>query len=680
MPYLKQGGLYSEKVDFRRFTTLDYNMESYVGIVGVGIISGWTIEHVDALNVQILPGKGMIKGYAAESPYEYKQRSEMVIPEREVEVIRTDPDQTPEEDLTESERAQYVSVIQAYDPTYNPVGPIENAYVKAVIPEQLSLFDNLDNYIYALRSSTKKPYPEPLLNYPSTPVDPPEVGDYPTYNDYLIAVAEYEAAQAEIAEYEWREDSENHFTSIQFSISLSPIYDTNRVLIGKVVTRNGNVRLIDVRDVDNLENMKGRIEAFAKAVLSGHQHGGSGPFDPPKVRLETDVRSAILTTQRISGVNTYTALSSNRTSVTGSHQHSYIVNSNGNGYTVDTLGSDKKHFHIITDYGVGANEYSAAYQIDEHSHVIPLEEYSEWTNDSKFNVYLNGENIGDETTIESSPSNGTFVLEQEVGLIYRTYSSSFDVTYTDTSGVSQTELYTFTLRTYSSLSFMLKLQLDFFAKYGDTVSILENADGTFDANNHPFIFTTDDGGLEELQPLIDQSIIADQVLFDVGDRFTYTPKAARNITIMVSEIAFNVPRYNVRIEILGNTEVTGVLREGNILYLNAAKIVVGQFEPERIPFIDHIGRMNEECLPYQQYLTSKDAIKYAVIPSNTDVNLDHSHEVFVSTELNGITQRLYVGEDPVYYGTGSDGQTDYLISHIHGISDGDVLEAESQGL
>ena len=88
--YFERGSLYSGSIDYKRFTTLDYNMESYIGVTGVGIISGWTIQQIDGLKVNILPGKGVINGFAVESPYILKKRSEMVIPEREVEIVNTE--------------------------------------------------------------------------------------------------------------------------------------------------------------------------------------------------------------------------------------------------------------------------------------------------------------------------------------------------------------------------------------------------------------------------------------------------------------------------------------------------------------------------------------------------------------------------------------------------------------
>jgi len=47
MGYFSRGGTYSGEADYRRFTTMDYNLDSYVGIVGVGVISGWVVERTD---------------------------------------------------------------------------------------------------------------------------------------------------------------------------------------------------------------------------------------------------------------------------------------------------------------------------------------------------------------------------------------------------------------------------------------------------------------------------------------------------------------------------------------------------------------------------------------------------------------------------------------------------------
>ena len=90
LDYFKQGSYYSAFSDLKRFVTMDYNLDSYVGVVGVGIISGWTIKEVGGLDIQILPGDGIINGFYSESPYLIEQRSDMGPGEREIEVVNED--------------------------------------------------------------------------------------------------------------------------------------------------------------------------------------------------------------------------------------------------------------------------------------------------------------------------------------------------------------------------------------------------------------------------------------------------------------------------------------------------------------------------------------------------------------------------------------------------------------
>ena len=105
--YFSRGGAYSGEIDYRRFVTLDYNLDSYVGIVGAGIINGWNIEPVTGTTISITPGTGMINGFYSESEYVLKQRAAITgsgIPgmasgDWEVEVVNdtgiTQPNLTP---------------------------------------------------------------------------------------------------------------------------------------------------------------------------------------------------------------------------------------------------------------------------------------------------------------------------------------------------------------------------------------------------------------------------------------------------------------------------------------------------------------------------------------------------------------------------------------------------------
>jgi len=265
LDYFKQGSYYSSLSDSRRFVTMDYNIESYIGILGVGIISGWNIESLYELNIQITPGNGIIDGYFSESQYVVKQRSTMVAGDREVGVINEDG--IPEDSLTVSE--SYVSVVKLYNPSYNPIGDIENAYVKVVIPTIITLNNNTDTYIYAQRPTNATSYPL-LEDYPGPAGNPPNRSDYNTYDEYRVYLDIYNAKIDTIHNYKWYDNQDNHFTSVEFVTSSLYTKSSSKVLLGRVVTRNNEVTKIDIGLVDNLANLESEIIRFATEFLTTH--------------------------------------------------------------------------------------------------------------------------------------------------------------------------------------------------------------------------------------------------------------------------------------------------------------------------------------------------------------------------------------------------------------------------
>ena len=56
----ESGGFYFASSDYRRFTTLDYNLKTYIGIVGNGVLRGWYIETLPHRTIKIKPGCGFI--------------------------------------------------------------------------------------------------------------------------------------------------------------------------------------------------------------------------------------------------------------------------------------------------------------------------------------------------------------------------------------------------------------------------------------------------------------------------------------------------------------------------------------------------------------------------------------------------------------------------------------------
>ena len=694
LEYLKRGAPYSAATDYRRFVTVDYNMNSYVGVVGVGIISGWDVEHMLDLIVQVIPGNGIIDGYTAESPYTIKQRSEMVTGDREVEVM-PDASGIPEPNLTALERATYISVIQAYDPTYDPSGAIENAYVKTSIPVELTLSNNADNYIYASIISAT-PYPK-ADDYPPSAGDPPSRGDYDTYAEYRVAFDEWQAQIDAIHNYDWRDNSANHYTAVEFTVSSIYSKTPSKILIGKVITRSGNVSTIDTSLVDSLDNMQSEIERYTIDYLVKHIHGGNKVYDPPKIKLETDIRPTVLEDYDLNtGHAVYQVLNTFETSLTLGHKHTYSVDVNGNGNTIRQLGSTDMHFHKIEDYILQSPNYSSTAFVEDHTHTIESNLINLWDETSSYNVYRNGELYADRNTpsVSIDITKGEITFNSGINAGYSTFTVSFSVFGKD---------FTYTGKAVTAYQFMLKMLNEFYkSDIGITLNSIqdlldaENAGIYYRPSDDPFVFWTPipaSGlltpysietpllGLITVQTLSEanytldsingfadlktQSEIADTLLTSADDTFTYVSSAANDITIIIIKKGYVD---EIEIEILGNVEVTGTLPVENIVYINAKKILLGEFIPEVIPFISHIGRFLEDTDPFKYSLISNDGYRCQVAPSATDNTLGHYHKLLLDQKGVGGSTSLYVGEEAVYYGTGNAGD-EYFISHHHSVDE-----------
>lgn len=722
LEYFERGSYYSSESDFKRFTTLDYNMESYVGIVGVGIINGWTIEHLGGLSVQIIPGKGVIEEYFSEHPYVVKLRSQLDIPDREVAVFPGDID-NPGPYLTPVQRAKYISVITAYDPDFNAPDEVEDLYVKAAIPfiipgDGLFLADTSDNYIYA-QLKFDKPYPA-LNDYPLRPGNPPVREDYETEVEFEQALVEFWEQIEVIHEYEWFtpydplepgiDYHQNHFTEVTFGVSTFFVPISSKILLAKVVTRNGNVIDIDTRGIDSIENLESRIGAIATELLVEHRHGGSNPWDPPKIRLETDIRKAVLSNYAsATGSFTFNVLQDNETEVTEGHKHTFEIDSNGDGITLDKIGSGNAHFHKISSSIVQSPETSP-YVVVDHIHVLDDTGGDlTWTISSRYVIYVNGERFADETSsnVEVDSDNKTITfLGGGIGTLFNKYSTTFNV-----SGSP----YTFTARAASVYRYMLLLQADYYNTYskvddqGQTIAggedltttnvqidsttgqqvettLTGSATRLVDTLANPFLFFTDETQIEitGLEDLKAQSRSAQSLLKNIDDQFTFTPDAARDITITLIEggltpEGIDFKNYSVEIEILGDVEVTGTLRSESVLYVNAAKITTGELDVRIIPFVSHVGRLLETCFPDQMSLSSDDAVRYKTIPGITTSSVDHYHRLSLNENLDGITTDVMVSDKPVYYSIGKDGDK-FLIAHTHGALKGIVQSVSSTGL
>ena len=689
LDYFKQGSYYSALSDLRRFVTLDYNMESYIGIAGIGVISGWTIETVSGTTIQIIPGNGIISGYFAESPYTVKQRSDMVPGDREIEVLNEDD--IPEDPLIPLQRAAYVSVIKLYNPSFNPVGDIENSYVKVVVPTQFTLSNNSDTYVYARRPINAKPYPI-LGDYPPPAGNPPVRSDYGDYDAYEAARIAYEAKLEALHNYEWYSNPDNHFTSVEFLVSGRYIENNSMVFLGRIVTRSSSIIKIDVSRVNHLANFESEIKKFATEYLVAHHHGGNLPFDPPKVRLETNIRgTALYKYDSESGQAIYSVLDREETTIALGHKHTYQIDSDGNGQTIDQIGSTNPHFHKISSFVVGNPEYTIEY-VAQHIHSVPstFSTAYVWKEGDPFVIYVNGDIFGDETTpyIHADSERKRITFDKGVSASNNKYFCTFDITLVNPfNGSLEEKQYTYENRSSSIYFFMLSMTLDYYKQFaiyydeqtedvGEETSISNIGFIIKNLESSPFVSYNSDGSIIGLDDLKSQCSAAQVLMQYAGDRFTFTPNAARNITVVMTEVG-HIDR--VVIEILGNTEVTGKLRAESVLYLNANKILTGEFLPHIIPFISHAGRLREDCLPLQYTMISNDGIRYEVVPAITDESLGHYHKLLVDKNSSGGTTDVMIGNDVVYYQSDDQNNT-YFIYHAHGVPSGVVQSSDSVGL
>ncbi len=413
--------------------------------------------------------------------------------------------------------------------------------------------------------------------------------------------------------------------------------------------------------------MEASIKKKSIEYITKHVHGGRKDYDPPKINLETDIRECILNSyDPNAGVALFDVQEKYYTSLEDGHKHSFIVDSSGNGQTIEHIGDGVKHFHTISNYVV--SQPLASYStVSSHTHTIPnANNYIDgWTEDSLFNVYANKKLIGYKNGVSPTEmsSNLTFDLSKKqikikggIGIGYKTLACEF---------VAYNEKYSFSKSTFSAYSFMLFLIADYYSKF--SAKILSNPSESpisSELIKNPSNSTD----------LIRQSQTADKFLFATGDKFVYVSPVANNIEV----IGINIPsahnEYKITIEILGNSEVTGVLKQENILYVHADKFVSGEFDIARIPFISHIGRLNEKFTPYKLPMASRNGYKYQILPYVTGANQDHYHTIFIDINGNGYTTDTMIGEDAVIYANGKDGK-EYNIEHSHEIKNYVVLSS-----
>lgn len=378
MPFFGAGHLYSARADYERFITVDRHLSSYVGIIGVGVISGWIPVPTTGLSVSIGQGTGIINGYFSESGWN-------IIPHTSV---------LPGDVIIEA--SYYTS----------PSGVV---YDKILVSASVTLPNDSECYLYAYRNSNYIQEVPFLLPDNENPV--PETSS--TLNPSHSAVA------------------------FSYASSLRQASSSGRVLIGLVITRSGTVSFVDTSSVAYLGDMDAPIKDFARYILHGHRHGGSNYYDPQPIRLDVDRRSMVLTSSYDARYE-FTAINSDHTSESEGHDHTYWVDDDGNGITVAVYGNGPFHYHIVTSAIVG--DPVSDVEVVGHIHDISLRNGNNdgWDQSDAVQIYVNGKEYTDTdfsidalaktvtftggVTVkarEYTISSGDWVFTSEEGSLYR---------------------------------------------------------------------------------------------------------------------------------------------------------------------------------------------------------------------------------------------------------------------
>jgi hypothetical protein len=348
LPYFSAGQRYSGRADYERFVTLDRHLESFVGIVGPGVIGGWVPVPGNGLHVSIGLGTGLINGYFSESGWN-------IIPHSSV---------SPADVVVET----------AYYTAGNGT-----VYDKILVPADIVLPDDSECYLYAFRNSNylqETPYPLPDNDSPI-----PETSS--TFNASHSAVGfEYAASERQAS-------------------------SSGRVYVGLVRTRSGQVASVDMSSVSKLSDLDAPIRDYASYVLRGHRHGGSSPYDPAAVRLDVDRRAMVLTASYDAQYE-FTAQSSDRTSVVESHSHTYYMDDSGNGVTVSLFGSGDFHYHPISASVVGNPVSDSAVPTHIHEIVLRDGENDGWDAGDAVQVYVNAVPYDGAYAVDASAKTVTF--------------------------------------------------------------------------------------------------------------------------------------------------------------------------------------------------------------------------------------------------------------------------------
>jgi hypothetical protein len=613
IPYFAAGGTYSAEADRRRFLYLDYNQASYIGIIGVGLIDGWSVTSAGGLNVAVDYGTAVLNEAFCESPFVVKNR---------VDVLPTDYviDQNYYIQLPPNGEPPPL----VYDPEFYPTPPdpvdVTAVFDKVLYQPLVELNDDSDNYVYIYRNSAStqdNPYYVPDN-------DNPVAEDAPSFNALHTAVA------------------------FGVTASLAFAQSSGKSLLAKVVTRSGQVVSIDSSQVTSIKNLEASILAFGQKMINGHRHNGTNQFDPEAINLATDRRKTILDSSNEQSI-TYRILYYIPSSIKLGHKHFYFVDSSGNGYTATTVGAQgNAHYHVISNYLVQSAKYPTGGEDHTHTIFLSAESPDSWKSSEDYVIYING--------VAYTGSNVS------VDFVNKKVTFTDDVTVVKRSYIVQKDSYTFQHDDTTVYRFMLRMALDYYAKNVDAIS-----NGTL----QPIILPDPATPVTDLK---NQCVVAEEFLTKTGDFFTFVGSVApdpNNVIVTLIE-AGHVD--SIEIEITANSEVTGKLREQNILYIPADKFLTGTFDIGRIPIISHSFRYLEHCNFKSERMYSYDGYTFQVPSPNAWGNFKNIYSTYVDDQQN-----ILIGTSDGMYSYPVDGAYIFVINGQKIITSyGDLYERLSE--
>lgn len=709
--YLENGDFYSATQDYRRMNSIDMHMRQYAQTVGNGIIEGWEIESLGGLSVRITPGIGLIDGLITETAW----LKDVVTgePKRKKQAI-LDAD-TILKDIPGWSDPRGISDIPWLGAFYKVAGGgPEDAYVFDKLGPEGEDLDH-DNVV------------EGVLNlYLKNPSD----SFYD--NPYVKAIE----ANANV----FLLDDDSEFFFLAKRVSEDPLetfakfehYPEDRsgndsVLIARVITRNGTISKIDYASTRKLKGMMGTIAAMAKNYLIRHRHNGGRSFDPPALRLETDIRKARLSVIYSGGEVKYQVFGNKETSAINSHKHTYSIDEKGAGYTQEVIGDADFHYHLISNFAVSDSLKSYGSSLEPHTHEIGAE-IDSWKKDTPIRVTVNGKIVTKGFTTD--PEKQTITFDKGVVNIRNAvYKTSFAIDDKTTFELEEEakSIKNFFLRIYREFNNRYRSQLQIYdenSKYSPeirdpfTFHVVDGVDVEIGKESFVIsdytpvsiwpegppvnlkaviipadllkpggIYTTpmgqnslsalgSDYQLRSFETYLEQqAAIAAARLVNPGDTFTLLPYLARYIPITL----VSAPHIDdVVIEILENVEVQGSLRPESLLFIKAEKFSTGVFDEWLLPLIGHSGRIRETVEPESSNTSTDDGYSFFIVPTRTDASYGHAHLITTDRYGNGITTATTVNRAITVSKQVNGLPT--RIAHSHSISSGVVSEVTNENI